>query len=85
MVQPMTVHSSVGDDGAMLEEEPLEQPDPARTQTALDLVKHTRFMQQIQSGKPGQRDICIEVDFLPNAAAGRGQDLTQPGNHGSHK
>jgi hypothetical protein len=85
MVQPMIVHASVGDDGAVLEEEPLEGTDPARTQTALDLVKHTRFMQKIQSGKPGQRDMYIEVDFLPNAAAGHGQDLTQPGNHGNHK
>jgi hypothetical protein len=84
MIEPMIVHASVGDDGAVLEEEPVQEFDLALSQLALDLVRHTRFMQKIQSGRPGQRDMYIEVDFLPKAAAGHGQDLTQPGDRGSH-
>ena len=76
MIEPMIVHATVGDDGAVMEEEPLQVFDPALSRVALDLVRRTRFMQKILSGRPGQRDMYVEVDFLPKTSGG--QELPPP-------
>ena len=65
-IEPIIVHASVGDDGRVLEAEPLQNSDPALFQSALDRVQHVIFGPLAASGRrPTQRELFIEIDFSP--------------------
>jgi len=67
-IEPIIIHASIGDDGAVLEAEALQDYAPALSQLALDRVRSSNFGRPVRSRGDTtvrQQELFVEVDVLP--------------------
>jgi len=60
-VQPVIVHAILSPDGSVFEAEALQTPDAPLSQSAVDLVKKTKYDSSIDYGYPPQQEIFVTV------------------------
>jgi hypothetical protein len=60
-VQPVIVHAILSPDGSVFEAEALQTPDAPLSQSAVDLVKKTKYDSSIDYGYPPQQEIFVIV------------------------
>lgn len=60
-VQPVIVHAILSPDGSVLEAEALQTPDAPLSQSAVELVKQTKYDSSIDYGYPPQQEIFVTV------------------------
>jgi hypothetical protein len=76
-IQRVIVHATLENDGKVLEAESVESPDPSLSQAALSFVERTKFPIRARAKLPFQREVLINVHFLPgtpSAAAESGSN-----------
>jgi len=62
LVQPVIVHAILSPDGGVVEAEALQTPDASLSQSAVDLVKRTKFDSTTDYGYPPQQEIFVTVE-----------------------
>jgi hypothetical protein len=56
------IHATLSPDGRVIEAESLQVLDPALSQSALDLVKKTKYDTTFNYGYPAQQGIFVTVE-----------------------
>jgi hypothetical protein len=62
VLQPVVIHATLAPDGSVVEAESLQTSDAALSQSALDLVRKTRYETTFNYGYPPQQEIFITVE-----------------------
>jgi hypothetical protein len=60
-IQPVVVHAILSPEGSVVEAEALQTPDAPLSQSAVDLVKATKYDATIDYGYPPQQEIFVTV------------------------
>ena len=72
-IQPVIVHASVTGDGNAEEVEALQNSDPTLSAAAVALVRNARNFPSLDGNRSGQREIFVNVRFMPPPAAQSGK------------
>jgi hypothetical protein len=72
-LQRVIVHATLENDGKVLEAEVVESPDPNLSQAALSYVERTKFPIWAGARLPFQREVFINVHFLPAPSSASAQ------------
>jgi hypothetical protein len=62
VLQPVVIHANLAPDGTVVEAESLQTGDAALSQSALELVKKTKYHTTFNYGYPEQQEIFVTVE-----------------------